>query len=85
MNKHEEARNKLLIVTNHLAKLFEDCPEEIGDLEDYINECEATEKAYEELKRNLMRFMEIFNIYDDSKLWQEHNELLDKLSKVTSK
>ena len=71
MNKHEKARKKLVIVTNYLTKLFEDCPEEIGDLEDYINSCEATEnelstckierslneKMYEELKRDVKRFL----------------------------
>ena len=50
MNKHEEVRKKLLLITNYLAKLFEECPEEIGDLEDYITQCEETEKELEGLK-----------------------------------
>lgn len=36
----------------------------------------------EELKRDVKRFMEIFNISDDSMLWDEHNRLVKKLSKV---
>ena len=77
MNKHEKARKKLVIVTNYLTKLFEDCPEEIGDLEDYINSCEATEnelstckierslneKMYEELKRDVKRYFYLLSIY----------------------
>ena len=50
MNKHEEVRKKLLVVTNYLAKLFEECPEEIGVLEDYITQAESTDKELEGLK-----------------------------------
>ena len=56
MIKHEEVRKKLLVVTNYLAKLFEECPEEIGVLEDYINQSEATEKELD-LYRKLIGLM----------------------------
>ena len=46
-----------------------------------VNVTEELEK-YEELKRDVKRFMEIFNISDDSTLWDEHNQLVVKLLKV---
>ena len=94
MNKHEEARNDLYLldITCDMV-VFE---EKRKNIDNYITSCEATEnqlstckierslneKMYQELQKDVKRFMEIFNINDDSKLWQEHNELVDKLSKV---
>ena len=39
-------------------------------------------KEHEELVKDVKRFMEIFNISDNSTLWEEHNQLVVKLLKV---
>ena len=77
MNKHEEARKELRFVdvvsSNNILSL-------------YINECEVTEKAYEELKRDVKRYNDIRTScpkgmsIDD---WKEEREALEiRLAKV---
>ena len=76
MITHEEARNLLINMKLSKEKLL---------LFDYITEQQAKDKVHEELVRDVKRFMEIFNISDNSTLWEEHNKLVDKLSKVGKK
>ena len=84
MKKHEEARKHLIKLGNILSNYVEQ-PDELIDIEQYINSCEATEKAYEELKRDVKRYFYLLSIYfnkatnDEVK---EYAQLKDKLSKV---
>ncbi len=63
MNKHEQAREELemfeILITNmHNQSAYK-------SLEDYIIQAEATEKAYQELQRDVKKHMsEIFIGYD---------------------
>ena len=83
MNKHEEARNNLLSMNDMIDsnKFFD----EYSILDNYINECEATEKAYEELKRDVNTFFTILakrtfeTTIEDTTIFCE---IKDKLSKV---
>ena len=77
MIKHDEARKKLLVVTNYLAKLFEECPEEIGVLEDYITQSEVTDKDIKEFIELYLKDVRGLNI-DRNRFC----ELRFKLSKV---
>ena len=78
MNKHDKA-TQALINANLLGS------QSGKTLNLYIKECEATEKAYEELQRDVKRYF-TFDNQDPFQLTQEEdlewNYLHDKLSKV---
>lgn len=54
----------------------------IATIYNYGKQQQTKDKVHEELVRDVKRFMEIFNISDNSTLWEEHNKLVVKLSKV---
>jgi len=66
---HEEGRKSLLKLGNYLATIFENCPNELVDLEDYINQQEKQDKLlelYKELsnqKSNLYSYDEQYRQY----------------------
>ena len=74
MTKFEEARKKSNELTFPYNMFFDD----------FISECEETEKKYDELVKDVKRYFELFyqSKSRDSKEQIEQSMLFDKLSKV---
>jgi len=79
MSKHEEARLNIDEQTNSSRKA----------LHQYVDECEATEKELEELKRDVKRYMKLEKSMGMMNTWlgtldemKEFSTLKNKLSKV---
>lgn len=76
MNKHERAR----IILDGFEYELEDSI----FIEDYLDECQTTEKELEELKRDVKRYFEIDKLIIPKSMedWHEQIKLLNKLTKV---
>ncbi len=79
MNKHDIMREKVSTWSREARQ----------DMRQYITDCETTEKAYEELQRDVKRYMQLRHLrwcgridqYGDKEA-DEMKMLLEKLSKV---
>ena len=60
-------------------------PDELIDIEQYINECEATENKYKQLDRDVKRLLELYYCSEEDERYQEYIDLFDKLLKVGEK
>ena len=75
ITSYEELKRELESAKNEIEQLqdaYTSCFKDLKNMTDYVIE----------LKRDVKRFIEILNISDDSRLWDEHNRLVKKLSKV---
>jgi len=81
MNKHNQAR----IDIQELSIWYDHKPS-CDRLRKYISQCEATEKEFEELKRDVQRYFEIFDVTNghdkEGNYSFEGIDLYYKLSKV---
>jgi len=88
MNKHEQVRLELVYIrgkhTNHLQKAYPEktlkaiCGNAYDNVFNSIDEAEATEKAYQELQREILSISKIGNPLDREIAF---DYLIDKLSK----
>jgi len=77
MNKHEEARNRIDESVSGFSNAH------YSSIHKYITSCEATEKAYEELKRDVKQFMDSVEFtLGDIAIHTDLGKLIERLKKV---